>query len=69
MPINAATAKAERKSTSFIAAYSLLLDPKLKMNPTESRCLRPSGSVISLYFFVWLPHMPNRRYMGITDNS
>ena len=67
--MSAATAKAERKSTNFIAAYSLLLDPKLKINPTESRCLRPSGSVISLYFFVWLPHMPKRRYMGMTDIS
>ena len=42
---------------------------KLKMKPTESRSLRPSGSVISKYFFVWLPHMPSSRYMGITDIS
>ena len=52
-----------------MAAYSLLFAPKLKMKPTESRCFRPAGSVISRYFLVWLPHMPRRRYMGMTDIS
>ena len=50
--MSAATAKAERNRTSFIAAYSLLFDPKLKIKPTESLCFNPSGSVISKYFLV-----------------
>jgi hypothetical protein len=69
MPINATTAKADRNRTSFMAAYSLLFDPKFRMKPTESLSFSPSGSVISKYFLVWLPHMPNSRYMGITDIS
>ncbi len=49
MPINANIAPAERNSVSFIAAYSLLFDPKFRMNPTESLSLRPSESVMPKY--------------------
>ncbi len=69
MPIRAATANADRNNTNFIAAYSLLFAAKLKMNPTESLSLSPSESVISKYFLVWLPHIPNNKYIGITDIS
>src|SRR3989338_4097554 len=37
IPSRATTAPADRNNVSFIAAYSLLLEAKLKMKPTESR--------------------------------
>ena len=45
--MSATTAPTDRNSVNFIAAYSLLLAAKLKMNPTESRFFRPSGSDMS----------------------
>ena len=54
--MSATTAPADRNRVSFIAAYSLLFEAKLKMNPTESRLSRPSGLVGTLTFWaVFLP--------------
>ena len=47
--------RADKNSVSFIAAYSLLFAPKFRMNPTESRRVRPSASVMLKYPLVWLP--------------
>ncbi len=69
MPINATTAPTERNRVSFIAAYSLLFAAKLRMKPTESRFFSPSGSVMSRYPLVWLPHTPSSTYIGMTDIS
>src|SRR5207249_129245 len=69
IPIRATTAPADRNSVSFIAAYSLLLRAKFRMNLGASGRSHSSALVVSRQPLVWLPQTPSNGYMGMTDIS